>query len=299
MSSSTIMNIDGMGNRHPLVIFAYYAVALLLVIRLAHPIFLLISFFLLFVQRFFVVGIKKSLCALIYSISATLLCILINPLVNHRGVTLLFLIGDIRITKEAVYYGFYMALILLVSLYLFTCFSHDMTSEKIMTLMGQCMPSLCLIFSMVLRLVPKVSRDYRELQAVHGKKIQLLSALTGMEMEDSLERSISMKQRGYGRNRRSSYYERKIVWQDSCFLAVIALVLFFYFQSGGDSVRYFPSVFLPPFTVWRYGVAVSYMAIPILLRGKEEIKWFLWKRKITDSVIQNRKNIQSVLIDGR
>lgn len=299
MSSSTIMNIDGMATRHPLVIFAYYAVALLLVIGFAHPIFLLISFFLLFVQRFLVVGIRKSLRSFFYGISATLLCVLINPLVNHRGVTLLFMLGDMRITKEAVYYGFYMALILIVSLYLFTCFSHNMTAEKILTLMGQCMPSLCLIFSMVLRLVPKVSRDYRELQAVHGKKIHLLSVLTGMEMEDSLERSISMKQRGYGRNRRSSYYKKKMAWQDGCFLTFIGLVLFWFFQSGGEAVRYFPSVFLPSFTVRRYGVAVSYMAIPILLRGKEEIKWILWKRKITDSGIPNRKNMPSLLTDGR
>lgn len=296
---STIINIDSFSQRHPLVIFGYYLLALLLLIRMDHPIFFGISFFFLFVQRVLVVGIRKSVRSFLYSISAICFCVLINPLLNHRGVTLLFMLGNMRITKEAVCYGFHMALLLLVSIYLFTCFSYEMTAEKIMVLTGRRFPSFSLLFSMILRIVPKVRCDYKEMSALHGNRPKTMSALLGMEMEDSLERSIAMKSKGYGKKKRTSYYRKKFLWQDIVFLFIIAAMGIYVLVWSDVHVRYFPLIAMSPFTIKQYLFAMIYMGIPLLLYAKEECKWFLWKRKITGSIIRSRTNMPSALTNGK
>ena len=99
------------------------------------------------------------------SLVAAILCLVINPLLNHRGVTLLFYLGEWRITREAVLYGMHMATVLVASLLLFSCFSHHMTAEKIMTLFGKRLPSFALLFSMTLRFVPRAGRDFRRMRS--------------------------------------------------------------------------------------------------------------------------------------
>ena len=61
----------------------------------------------------------------------------VNPLLNHRGMTVLFYLNENAVTKEAVLYGCYMAVVLLGTIFLFSDFSHVMTSEKIMTMSGK------------------------------------------------------------------------------------------------------------------------------------------------------------------
>jgi energy-coupling factor transport system permease protein len=241
-------------------------------------------------------GWRKTVRMFGYSILAAAMCVVLNPLLNHRGVTLLFMLGEWRITKESLLYGFYMAGILLASLVLFSCLSHYMTAEKIMTLFGKRFSSFALLFSMILRLVPKAGKDFREMTSRHGSRPSVWSALIGISLEDAMERSLSMKGREYGSEGRSSFYAKKFTLKDRVLLAVVlcvSAVVIIYLVWHPITVRFFPSVKMDALPFWLWLLLFFYYMIPLGLRGKEELTWYWWRRKITDSDIREKSRMQS------
>lgn len=285
--------MDIFAKRHPVVIFAYYLIAFMIMLIIGHPVLFAITAGCMVFCRFLQVGGRLCLRSLFYSLGAIALCLIINPLCNHRGVTLLFTIGDMRITKEAVLYGGHMALLLVASIYMFSCFSYYMTAEKIMSLMGKHFPSFSMLFSMILRVVPKVKKDFREITQLHGNRPKVWSVLLGIEMEEAVERSIAMRQKKFGEKKRSHYWSTTMVWQDWFMVIVMCgmLVYLVWLRVAGIAyVRYFPSIQISHISWWQWCVYGGYMGIPIWLRGKEECKWFLWKQKITGSITHNKQN---------
>lgn len=285
--------MDSFAKRHPVVILGYYVIAFMLMLLIGHPLLFAVTAGMMFVNRFLQVGGRQSMRSFFYSIGTFLLCLIINPLFNHRGVTLVCQLGDMRITREAILYGGHMALLLLASLFLFACFSQVMTAEKIMSLTGKRLPSFSMLFTMILRTVPKVRHDFQTMTELHGNRPKVWSALLGVIMEESAERSIAMKYKRYGEKKRSHYFERKLDTQD--WLMVVCLIsMLGYFgwriAAGMPSVRYFPSLHIDAISRWEWCLYIFYMGLPVWLRGKEECKWFLWKRKITDSIIRNKQS---------
>lgn len=278
-------------NLHPLTIVGYYIGTLVLLIWLGHPVLYLLLFVMMLADYGMAVGMKRSCKTLLYSIGAAAVCVVVNPLFNHRGVTVLFLLGDTRITKEAVLYGLYMALLLLGTLLLFSCFSVVMTSEKIMTLAAKRFPSFALLFSMILRIVPKVKKDFKEMTALHGNRPGVWSALVGKLMEDSVERSMAMKNKGYGKGRRTSYFQRHLRASDIgilagvCVMAVYVSVMHFY---SPVRVQFFPSVRVEMYDAVFWLLWFAYLGIPIWMRGKEELAWLLSRQKTIGSITRSR-----------
>lgn len=287
--------MDRFGKLHPVVILFYYMAAMGLLIFVPHPAiaFVMGVASLLYYVTF--AGLKKGLCRLLWGGMLSLSCLVINPLLNHRGVTLLFCIGDMRITWEAFCYGAYMALIFSASLQIFSCLSHTMTAEKIMTLTARRFPAFSLLFSMILRLVPKAARDFREMTSLNGNRPAVWSALIGMELEDSMKRGISMKARGYGRGKRSSFYQRRMQRLDVILFFVIFLLaaaVFTGWYKMGGNLRFFPSLRVSGMPLFMWILLLIFGFLPIGMRGKEEIAWYVSRRKITGSAIQNRQSMR-------
>lgn len=284
-------------NLHPLAIVSYYMGTLVFVIWLGHPFLYLLLFVMMLADYGLAAGLKKTCKTFLCSIGAALVCVVVNPLFNHRGVTVLFLLFDTRITREAVLYGLHMALLLVGSLLLFSCFSSVMTSEKIMTLAAGRFPSFCLLFSMILRIVPKVKKDFLEMTALHGNRPRVWSALTGKWMEDSVERSMAMKNKGYGRGKRTSYFKRPLQMRDMgiltavCAMAVYVSVMHFF---SPVRVQFFPSIRIGVYDPIFFVVWFVYLGIPVWMRGKEELSWLLSRQKNTGSTIRVRQSRQSL-----
>ena len=285
--------MDLFAGRHPVVILGYYVIALVLMLLIGHPLLFALTAGMMFINRFLQVGGRQSLRSFFYSIGIFLLCLVINPLFNHRGVTPVRQFGDTRITREAILYGGHMALLLLASLFLFACFSQVMTAEKIMSLTGKRLPSFSMLFTMILRTVPKVRHDFRSMTELHGNRPRVWSALLGVIMEDSAERSIAMKYKSYGEKKRSHYFEKKLDTQDRLMMVCLCGMLGYLvwrIATGVPSIRYFPSIHIDAVSRWEWCLYIFYMGLPVWLRGKEECKWFLWKRRITGSIIRNKQN---------
>ena len=287
------------GRLHPFALLLYYVAAVVLMVSISQPFLNLVIWIMALLHYFLLAGRKKGFRMLWYSLGTAVLCLVINPLLNHRGVTLLFMLGEWRITWEAVVYGIHMAMLLLASLLLFSCFSHHMTAEKIMTLMGKRLPSFALLFSMILRFVPKAGNDFRKMAVLHGNSPSMWQALLGITLEDAVQRSLSMKSRFYGKGVRSSYYYRKMDWYEIllCLLCValsagIPACQYMYRRS----VRFFPGIHIDKLPLWSWILLFVFYGLPLIWQGKEELSWYISRRKITSSVIQRKNGRQ--LISG-
>ncbi len=285
--------MSGFFRCHPLLILLYYILAVVIMIWLGHPIIDLIIFCMGLGTYFTFMGVTKGMKMVGASALTAFFCIILNPLFNHRGRTLLFEIMDTRFTLEALVYGIHMAGILMASLLLFACFSRGMTAEKIMTLTGKRLPAFSLLFSMVLRLVPKAAKDFREMSSIHGNKWLAISSLIRMELEHSMERSIAMKDRYYGMKDRSSYYDKKFQTEDRILLLLI-LILFagicLVSFTENRPVRFFPSLHIEKPSAGEVLLAGLYYGMPLWMWGKEELLWILSKRRISGIFIRDRQS---------
>ena len=283
--------------RHPLSILVYYAAAVFLMIRIRHPLLDVLIQGVALIHYTCLAGSARGLRMLCCSLGAALLCLVINPLLNHRGVTLLFLLGEQRITGEAVLYGAHMAVFLMASLLLFSCFSHYMTTERIMTLMGKRLPSFALLFSMILRFVPRAGRDFREMTALHGNRPAVWSALLGISLEDAVERSLSMRDRYYGSGDRSSYHARRLELWDGLLLLISVMTaagVAGYLFLVKYRIYFFPRIHVEPLPPWMWPVLWLFYSLPLIGQGREELSWYLSRRRITGSTTRRRKNRQSI-----
>lgn len=268
-------------NFHPAVIFIYFMAAMAINIFVFDPV--LIGIF-LGSQALFYLYLKGGAeggkfigkCLLF-----VLLCGGINGLVNHRGITVLFHMGGLPVTMECLFYGCMTGALLAASLLLFGCYNHIMTSEKVMGLFGNLFPHFSLVFSMALRLIPKIQRDYKKIRENHERQKGILTALVGLAMEDSLETGVVMSYRGYGKNqgvKRTSIYSRRMRGRDwilAAGMGVLTLGGIFLYVFSQTGVLVFPYI---DYHIDRWGtVAYSCLGIlfllPVLINIREEFRW--------------------------
>lgn len=83
-----------------------------------------------------------------------LLTAILNPIFNHKGLTVLFYLKRNPVTLESVAYGAASGVMLGSVLLIFSCFNRIITDDKILYLFGRIIPSLAVVISMALRFVP-------------------------------------------------------------------------------------------------------------------------------------------------
>lgn len=290
---------DAFSGMHPMVSFCWFALVIGFTMVLMHPLFLMISaagamsYAILLRGRAF--G-KTTLCFLL---PAALLAMVINPLFNHRGTTILgyFQNGN-PLTLESILYGFASALMLTAALSWFSCLSTVMTSDKWLWLLGRILPAIGMAFSLTLRFVPRLIEQMGKIhEAQNGlgrpeKKgwfarakmgLARLSILTTWSLENAVDTADSMKSRGYGLKGRTSF--SRYVWtaRDKISLGMIcsigiAQMLFCGF--GKMKFYYFPTVYgttVQPTILLLYALLCF---LPWLFKGEEAMRWKAIRSKI-------------------
>ena len=226
-------------NLHPICIFIYFVTVIGMTLACFHPIMLFLS---LTGAFFFLMRIKggKGAGMQLWFVSSIFLFIAVaNPLVNHRGVTLLGMFLNQWITLEAIAYGLTAGMSLAALILWFGCYSEVMTSEKFLYLFGKIAPASALLISMALQLVPKLNRQLGEIRESQemlrpakknfggkvGTAIRHTSTLVGWSLEGAVEQTDSMKARGYGLKRRTTFHLFHFESRDFRFLCGV-LILF-------------------------------------------------------------------------
>lgn len=221
---------------------------------------------------------------------------LANPLFSTRGDTVLFTwLGGRPYTLEALVFGASTSAMFVGVLLWFFSYNHVMTSDRFTYLFGRLAPALTLVFTMVLRLVPtyqRKARDIAEARAGVGHGVRhgglrertqaaatLLSALMGWALEGSVVTADSMRCRGFGTGRHTTFARYRFGVRDACLAAVLVLLLAGAAAgaaSGALSVDYFPTIAAPdasPLVVVGCVCFVAFLAVPAVIDLWEAASW--------------------------
>ena len=196
-----------------------------------------------------------------------LLALVLNPLLSHRGATVLWLgprlpvIGRIDITLEAVAFGAAMALRIVAVVWAFALLSLTLDPDRLLGLLKGTGSRSALLTTLSLRLVPTVARDAgdildaqrsRGIALDRGGRYRVLKSrlpLVRRLATTSLDRGIglaeAMEARAYGSGRRSRYREYGVGAADVVLLATaggIAALLIATLATGTVGFGYYPVI---------------------------------------------------------
>ena len=254
-----MQHTDSFSSYHPSVQFVYFAAVLSFSMCFMHPLCLLAS---LCGSLLYFFSLSPSAAK---TVKRTVLPVLIltsvmNPLLSHKGQTILFYLPTKNpLTLESVIYGFSAGLMLSCVLLWFFCFSAVMTSDKFVYLFSGVSPSLSLLLSMTLRFIPLFKRQLEtavEIQFAllcpdknRFKKAEIsISAFVSVisqSLENAARTADSMKSRGYGTTKRTSYKIYKFENRDKAALSFVLFCAVFIICgafSGSLHFRYYPDI---------------------------------------------------------
>ena len=116
--------------------------------------------------------------------------------------------------------------------------------------------------------------------------LTVLSAMTSWALEGSLVTAASMRSRGYGAGRRSSFQVYRMTGQDGMLLGWMLLlggVVLASAALGGVTAVFVPNLNLAPVSgvyALGFGAYWGYLLIPTLLHLREALQWRILKFKI-------------------
>lgn len=184
------------------------------------------------------------LAALAIPISAA-----VNPVFSHRGETVLFFAGDLAVTLESVLYGAVFGVMLAAVVCWSAAAAKYMTGDKYIWLFGRIAPLCGLVLSCSFRLVPLFARRSKDFTAAQSEgfrsSVSAFSAAVGYSAEQAMMSADSMRARGYGTARRTSYLRYRFNRVAAIQLAVIVLtgaVAVGFMAMGGGAFAFYPAV---------------------------------------------------------
>ena len=288
---------------HPVVNFVYFLAVIGFSMVFLHPVCLFFSLAGSLSYCLLINGRQARRFILYYLFPLMLLSAFMNPAFNHAGVTILtYLPGGNPLTAESILYGAAAACMLASVIGWFSCVHVIMTSDKLMYLFGRITPALSLLFSMVLRFVPKfkaqakaisyaqkcMTADAEEKGVIQRAKqgVSRLSALITWSLENAVETADSMRSRGYGLPGRTAFSNYKMDKRDmKMLLYIIALSL--YFAAGGMSgqitFHYFPSLSDLHVSFYSITLFTAYFllcGLPVAIEIWEEYRWKQFSSKM-------------------
>lgn len=297
------MKKDAFSSFHPSVNLLYFVLVIGFAVFFMHPIPLGLSLGAAILYALSLRGKRVWQMGLKFLLPMLVITAVLNPLLNHRGATILaYLPNGNPLTLESSLYGLAAAVMLLALITWFSCVNQVMCSEKIVYLFGRVAPALSLILAMALRLVPRLRGQLRHIaNAQKGlgrnmKKgslrqrtrwgLQMLSILVTWALENAIETADSMRARGYGLGGRTAY---SIFTLDRRDMFALAYLLFFGFMviagawSGAYEFHYFPWIYGRLSGLFLALTSFAHLALlmfPMIVNKKEDLLWKAIESKI-------------------
>ena len=285
---------------NPIAVGIYFLAVAILPMLCMSPVILLPS--LVGAVSLFMIAVKRNrLKTNLIMLVAVLIMIVINPIYSHKGDTVIFFINDTPFTLEAVLYGVAAALTVAVTVYWFRSFSEIMTEDKLMYIFGRISPKLALTLSMALRYVSLFTARIRKtVQAQKANGLYKTDSITDSmksgarvfsvnvtwALENGVVTASSMRARGYGCGRRTSFTVFRFRGRDAAMLAVTLILLSLSVVGvamGGADVEFYPrftvSFGLDAATLLTFIPYTALCFVPIFIEMEERLKWsFLLSR---------------------
>lgn len=292
------MMTDAFSKCHPAVNFLFFAGAIGMTVMIQHPIYLLAGILTGAIYYLLLNGCK-GWKMILWMIPLFVLLTAMNPLFNTLGATPLFFLFGRPYTLEALYYGAAVAAVFVTMLLWFGCYNKVLTSDKFTSLFGNLIPSVSLLLVMVFRMVPNLMRKAAQFSgarksigkgagenATTGEKLTdgmtVLGALTTWALEGSIVTGDSMRARGYGAAKRSSFMIYRLGSVDWTLLILLPLFLALVILAAGYgqlAAAFTPEINIAPLS-WGIVPYTLYLLIPTILHGKESLQWHISRSRI-------------------
>ena len=286
---------------HPVVNFIFYIGALVMGMCFVHPAYLCCS---LFLSMAYYVTVKKTWLVYLMGMAGLFACLsVINPLFNTLGETVLFTYFGRAYTLEALCYGMAVGAMFVTILNWFATYNVVMTSDKFLFCFGKLAPSVSLILTMVLRLIPSFQKKSEQIAGARrciGKSIEygttyekaehgmiIVSALTSWALEGGVIMADSMRSRGFGTGKRTAFSVYRMKKSDKTLIGLMFVLLTLIIicaMHDGMEVVYIPSMHISGIeNRWTVTGGICYMiflSIPTALHIWEELTWHILRSKI-------------------
>ena len=286
---------------HPAVNFMFFLSVFFFSVIIQHPAYLIanvlaaISYCFVLRKKIFVVRLVKISLLLIF-------ITFINPLINTRGENVMFRIMGRPYTFEALLYGFVVGVIFVVVLMWLDCCNLVLTGDKFVYLFSGFMPTISLLIGMSFRMIQSFKNKAMQIIGARisigkgikssSKKERIKSAasvfgvLVSWVLEDSVITSDSMKARGYGEKKRSSFKVYHMTFSDWLLIIVMGILIGIVTVSivmGKTRAEFVPKIELESLSLDNIFGYIAYcllLVIPILIHMKEKISWSISEYKI-------------------
>ena len=290
---------------HPLVAATYLVAVLAFTMGAFHPLFLIPSLAGALIYSALLRGRGATGRSLVWQLPLVLVIALVNPVFSQSGSTVLFTWGQMHAYYlESLCYGVCMGVMLVAVMVWFSNLSHILTSDKLMQLTGSVAPTLGLMITMVLRLVPQFVRRGAAIGSVQTactaagpggqdqprspnlarrKAAQLkgsmrsISVLMGWGMEDSLDTAEAMRARGWGvAAKRTTYRRSSFRLADGVVMGLLAALIAasaWCAATACGCFSFYPTMTWANPLWWGYYPYVALLLVPAFLWLKERFAW--------------------------
>ena len=293
---------DEFATYNPITNIVFFLGAIIMGMFFLHPAYVAVS---IIIGVIYLVSLKKKKAfrELLLMLVMFVVLSVINPIFDRLGGTVLFKLFGKPYTLEALIYGMTLGGMAVAILCWFACYNAIMSSDKFIYIFGKIIPAVSLILSMILRLIPNLSRKTRQIAAARsciGKagsssasrmdKVRngtmILSTLTSWALEGGII-ADSMRSRGYGSGKRTTFAKYRFGARDIVLVLIMAALIILTAvcaAKGGTKAE-----FVPYFTMTWFGDPVMltgllayavFLVIPLFISCKEKIKWRILRSKI-------------------
>lgn len=280
---------------HPIVSFSYFVVVIGTSMLYMNPVFQVISLigalsYLIILDRYKTLKLIKFIFVMVLVIA------IINMIFVNRGSTVLFYLRSNPVTLESLFYGFVSGLMLGSVMVWFSCYNEIITSDKFLYIFGKITPTIALIVSMTLRLIPKLIEqtkiiansqktlglDYNEgsLSLKIKSCMRILSILVTWALEDAVQTADSMKARGYGIKKRTSFQIFEFINRDMIMLVYILISGMFLlagYMNGYGQLIFYPTIQKIDTDILSNMLYITFFIISILLSIQELRERYKWR----------------------
>ncbi len=294
---------DTFSGYHPVINFLYYFSVIAFSMFFMHPVFLAVSFVCSFIYSVYLRGKKALLFNLFFFVFMIIFSSFFNSMFTHYGVTVLFkLPGGNSFTLESFLFSIASGFMLTSVVMWFSCYNETITSDKFIYLFGRVIPALSLIFSMVLRFVPKYKAQVKIIanaqkcigrDAACGNILQrakngigILSMLLSWALENGIETSDSMRSRGYGLKGRTAFSIYRFDNRDRLFIFALSFLVIGVLTGaalGQNNILYNPEIVMNKITAFSYMIYACYAALclmPVFVNIIMNYKWKILRSTI-------------------
>lgn len=279
-------------NCNPFVTFIYFGCVTLLGMFIPYPPLLAVSLLCGMVCFACTKGDNKR-GFFVFAWVLFLVLVLINPLISHKGSTVLLVINDRNITLESFYFGLDSAAMVVSALFWFRTLTFIMTGDKLIYITSFLSKDISLVLSMTIRYVPLFTRQRRRVRDTQRAMglynedsligdiragIRIFSILITWALENGITTADSMEARGFSVGRRVSYRIARFTMRDAVMLIVIValfLSVIYARLSGGLGYVFYPSteVSIGALDIPALSAYLLLGLMPVILKVEVELRW--------------------------